>query len=78
MYDDELEDERFVVDDVIDEVEDIEDTNGFIDLRKKDQYLKVNNKCPKCDCHTLEYQIYGYIKDVFCTNCPYNKTYNLE
>jgi len=80
MYDEEEleEDEKYVVDNVIDEIEEIEQGGEITELRKKEEYLKVNSKCPKCDCHTLEYQIYGYEKNVFCTNCPYSKIITLN
>ncbi len=80
MYEEnfEEEDERYSVDNVIDEVDEIEINSDVIEQRKKEEYLKVNGKCPKCDCHTLEYEICGYEKNIFCTNCPYYKTITLS
>lgn len=46
---------------------------------KKNAYEPEQFACPQCRRYTLEYQVFGYVKEVFCTSssCGYHETIEL-
>lgn len=51
----------------------------FYEQHDRHAYLRVQDVCPNPACRkpTLEYQIYGNEKDIFCTSCSYHNTIQL-
>lgn len=48
----------------------------FFEQHDKHAYMQVNDVCPNPACRkpTLEYQIFGTEKEIFCTSCDYHET----
>jgi len=60
--------------DKLEEEEDVYEDPDFVRTHDAMGYNKVNGRCPNCGKATLEYQVMGYDKEIFCTNCDYHKT----
>lgn len=63
-----------MIDKFEEDIEDVYEDKDFVKDHDKFAYNKVDAICPQCAKKTLEYQIMGWDKEIFCTNCDYHKT----
>lgn len=57
-------------------IEDEDLDADFFEQHDKHAYMQVNDVCPNPACRkpTLEYQVFGNEKEIFCTSCDYHHT----
>lgn len=56
------------------------ENDSFYELHDKNAYNIIRGRCPNPSCNktTLEYQIVGMEKEIFCTSCDFHETQQLR
>ena len=54
--------------------------DDFYEQHDRHAYMQVEGLCPNLACQrpTLEYQVFGMEKEIFCTSCDYHQTVQLQ
>lgn len=56
----------------------LEVEQNILETQHKFGYIRVNKNCPYCSKYPLEEQIFENEKMIFCTNCEYSETIQLQ
>ncbi len=44
------------------------------EIKIKSTYNTVDRDCPFCQNYPLEYEVFGDVREIFCSHCDYSET----